>query len=345
MKKIWIKDFDLTEITEYLPKKTELVSNFNEISLGRDNNFVFHPYSISNDTPIYVAEIEKETTFAPTINNSFYFPTSGKTISKSNYINQIEKAKEQLQISNSQKVVISRYLDFNFSFSNEMKRIFFSSLCLNYPNAFCFMVELSDNEFWVGATPEKLLNLKPNLNFTIDSLAGTISEKDYLSKAWTNKEFDEQSFVTQHISSQLKELQIEYKLGNTKPVKAGNLYHLKTEIKGKLNSTNQLHKLITSLHPTPAVCGLPVENAKKIITRVENYNRSYYTGFLGFIHQNFTTQLVVNLRSLQVKNKTTRLYAGGGITSDSNPENEWLETENKFQTLLSILHQNNATFQ
>jgi isochorismate synthase len=48
-----------------------------------------------------------------------------------------------------------------------------------------------------------------------------------------------------------------------------------------LNKKSTLKTLIRALHPTPAVCGLPRGYAKKFILENEQYDRSFYTGFLG----------------------------------------------------------------
>ena len=40
---------------------------------------------------------------------------------------------------------------------------------------------------------------------------------------------------------------------------------------------------------------------------------------------------------MQIKNNQVYLYIGGGITKDSIPEKEWLETVNKSMTMKKIL--------
>jgi isochorismate synthase len=49
------------------------------------------------------------------------------------------------------------------------------------------------------------------------------------------------------------------------------------------------------------------------------------------------SELFVNLRCMQLKNKQALVYVGGGVTKDSNPELEWEETVNKTQTMMSVL--------
>ncbi len=94
------------------------------------------------------------------------------------------------------------------------------------------------------------------------------------------------------------------------------------------------------MHPTPAVCGIPLDSAKQFIKQTEGYDRKYYTGFLGPCNVNGKTNLFVNLRCAELFANNINLYIGGGITKDSIPEKEWEETELKSKTLLSVLEDN-----
>ena len=112
------------------------------------------------------------------------------------------------------------------------------------------------------------------------------------------------------------------------------------------------------MHPTPAICGFPKEAAKQFIQENENYNREYYTGFLGEINFLETTNrnsnkrnvennaytavkkvsnIFVNLRCMQIIDQIAIIYVGGGITKDSIPQAEWEETVNKTFTIKNCL--------
>jgi len=95
------------------------------------------------------------------------------------------------------------------------------------------------------------------------------------------------------------------------------------------------------LHPTPAVCGLPKNEAKSFILENENYDRKYYTGFLGELNSDVnginTSSLYVNLRCMEIAKDEAIIYVGGGITKDSIPEKEWEETVRKTATMKKVL--------
>ena len=94
--------------------------------------------------------------------------------------------------------------------------------------------------------------------------------------------------------------------------------------------------LALSLHPTPAVGGLPRQAAVEYILKNEGYDRSFYTGFFG-VTRNNEANFWVNLRCMQLFKNGLVLYAGGGITAASSPQLECEETCNKLQTLTSII--------
>ena len=100
---------------------------------------------------------------------------------------------------------------------------------------------------------------------------------------------------------------------------AGELAHLRTDIRFALPSTGMLGSLLRALHPTPAVCGLPKDEAFRFIGAHEGYDRSYYAGFLGRLSPGGHTALYVNLRCMACSGETGafRLYAGGGLLPES----------------------------
>ena len=103
-----------------------------------------------------------------------------------------------------------------------------------------------------------------------------------------------------------------------------------------------MQEIVRLLHPTPAVCGFPKEEAKVFILENEQYDRRYYTGFLGELNQSdvngvLNSDLFVNLRSMEIEGSNANIYIGCGITKDSIPEKEWEESVNKSQTMKRVL--------
>jgi len=186
----------------------------------------------------------------------------------------------------------------------------------------------------MGATPEQLVKINQS-QFETVALAGTQLYSENV--IWATKEIEEQQFVTDYIVTKVKDKVNNLTITDAKTVKAGNLVHLKSFISGELTPGFQANDLIKTLHPTPAVCGLPKEKAIDFILKSEGYNRKYYAGFLGEYNKDNQTDLFVNLRCLEVENDVVNIYVGCGITKDSNPEKEFIETENKSMTMRNVL--------
>jgi isochorismate synthase len=188
---------------------------------------------------------------------------------------------------------------------------------------------------WMGATPELLCKVK-NTHFSTMSLAGTQKVIEHEKVYWTEKEKVEQQLVTDYIVNELKLEVKNLKISNPSDVKAGHLWHIKTDIEGEITNKDSLKRIVKKLHPTPAVCGISKEKAKEFIFNNENYNRAFYTGYLGEINVNQSSDLYVNLRCMQVSENEISIYVGGGITHDSLPEKEWEETVAKANTMKNV---------
>ena len=152
---------------------------------------------------------------------------------------------------------------------------------------------------------------------------------------------EEQALVERYIISCFKKIRLrEFEEHGPKTVVAGNLLHLKSEFKVDMVSTNfrQLGSVMLQLlHPTSAVCGVPLESSLDFLNAHEGYNRQFYSGYLGPVNFQNNIDIFVNLRCAQLLADKVILYAGAGVTGDSIPEDEWEETEMKLNTLLKIL--------
>jgi isochorismate synthase len=162
---------------------------------------------------------------------------------------------------------------------------------------------------------------------------------------WSQKEIEEQAYVSRYIIECFKKIRLrEYIEIGPKTVLAGNLMHLKTEYVVETTQVDYpglISTMLGLLHPTSAVCGTPKEAAKSWIKSVEKHDRSLYSGYLGPVNIDQETHLFVNLRTVRLEPILDQIkatyFAGCGITEESSPEKEWLETEMKCQTLQRVL--------
>lgn len=174
------------------------------------------------------------------------------------------------------------------------------------------------------------------------ALAGTQLFNEEKEAVWETKEREEQQFVTDYILSELHGHVDNILTTEPYTFRAGNIVHIKTDISATLKGYESLEDIINTLHPTPAVCGLPKADAKAFLLEHEGYNREFYSGYLGEINTDLATgqpktDLFVNLRCMKIDDAIANLYIGCGITKDSNPEKEFFETVNKSMTMRKVL--------
>jgi menaquinone-specific isochorismate synthase len=91
------------------------------------------------------------------------------------------------------------------------------------------------------------------------------------------------------------------------------------------------------LHPTPAVCGTPLNEAREAISKIENFERGLYAGVIGWFDAKGDGELVVGIRSALIDGCKARLYTGSGIVKGSDPNSERRETDIKLQAMLQNL--------
>ncbi len=251
----------------------------------------------------------------------------------------VKKAIQNINSGLTEKIVVSRKESISInSFDIELA---FKKMLSVYKSAFKYCFFHPKIGLWIGATPEQFLKTENNTLKTV-ALAGTRLVNQ--NEIWGGKEVNEQQYVTDFIVSNIKEYTNSINVSKPYTVTAGNIQHIKTDISATLKSLDDLELIVKKMHPTPAVCGLPKETSKDFIIKNENYSRKYYAGFLGELNfcfesnQPLFSDLFVNLRCMEIEDKTADIYVGCGITKDSNPEQEFIETKNKSVTMKSILN-------
>lgn len=255
----------------------------------------------------------------------------------------VKKCIDQIEAGSFEKIVPSRAKQVDLKDTFDVIGAF-QKLCLAYPNAMVSFIHTPEAGAWIGASPELLVSVENKTNFKTVALAGTKMFEDGINLkqvAWTQKEIEEQALVSRYIINNFKKIRLrEFEEHGPKTVVAGNLMHLKTEFTVDMKATNfpQLGSVMLNLlHPTSAVCGMPLEPSLEFLQQHEGYDREFYSGYLGPVNVDNNIYLFVNLRCMQLLKGQALVYAGAGVTSDSVPETEWEETEMKLNTLLKVI--------
>ena len=264
-------------------------------------------------------------------------PFVSEETDKERYTQAFERFITPLQKKHFQKLVLSRsstkHINDDFS-----PLAAFVRACNNYPRMMIYLCHTTVSGTWVGSTPEILLSGHGKEWHTV-ALAGTMPmQNEVMPMDWDKKNQDEQGYVADYIRRIIKKFGNKMNEKGPYTARAGQLVHLKTDFYFLLKNTDNIGNLLQELHPTPAVCGLPKEDAFRFILENEGYDRSYYSGFIGWLDTEGHTDLYVNLRCMEIKPGETTLYAGGGILASSEIESEWTETGDKMNTMKSILY-------
>jgi len=256
---------------------------------------------------------------------------STENITREAYQEIVSAALEEIQQFMLSKVVLSRRLFWECPRANP--ELTFEKLLENYPSCTVFALKHPQHGAWMGASPEVLIESSEH-GYRSMSLAGTRLEG---SLHWGEKEIEEQSFVTKQVYKSLKAFGGKISRDQRRTFNAGPVDHLLTWVNTD-NATLNPKAAAEELHPTPAICGTPLDKAQQLIQKLEGYDRGLYAGYLGIFQDR--VHAAVLLRTMQWFSNGVQFYAGGGITKDSVPLDEWMETEHKISALKELIQQN-----
>ncbi|OOF68754.1 isochorismate synthase MenF [Rodentibacter caecimuris] len=199
---------------------------------------------------------------------------------------------------------------------------------------------------FVGSTPERLF-ARTHQYLHTEALAGTAlmsQDKTYNKQQadWLlndEKNRIENQLVAEDILQNIQPLIEQVHIGEVEIKPLRKVQHLLRKIQATLRQPYQDSALLQAIHPTAAVCGLPQQQAKKLLPTIETFDRSWYAGTLGIMSLN-QAEFCVTIRSAFIELNRVRIFAGAGIVKGSIPSDEWLEIERKASGLISLLEQN-----
>lgn len=313
--------------------------------LDARRGFVIAPFCEDDTHPVVVIEGGREFETAlpdpgddlPTVGMCSPDDESYRRVSEA-YASEFARFKEALTGGCFPKLVLARREEIP-SVADFSAVDTFLKACRTYPDAFVYLCRTPLTGMWLGSSPEILLS-GDDARWQVVALAGTMAWGEGPLpevEAWSGKNRREQRCVADYIDGVLRGESILPQRSATRTVRAGRLVHLKTDFYFDKNPRLRIGRLLERLHPTPAVCGLPKEEARRFILREEVCGRGYYSGFVGWIDPERRTDLYVNLRCMELGGDCLRLYAGGGLLPESECGEEWRETENKLRTMKRVL--------
>ena len=225
-----------------------------------------------------------------------------------------------------------------FQLKNKLNIIqILNKLRLSQANACRYLWKRNKENIIFGASPEKLFSLKEKV-LQLEAIAGT--EKigfDMDTFLRSDKNLREHNFVINYLIENLKFLNIRnYKKGEIKVKKFGNIAHLCTLISAEVNKICPF-VLLEKLHPSPAVCGFPKEKALDYLDSLENFDRGNYASPFGWVDVEGNADFRVALRGARILNGEIEFIAGSGLVKGSICEKEIDEIKLKLASLANLI--------
>jgi len=273
---------------------------------------------------------------------------------------QLQSIKSQLQSKKVNKIVLARQVNYEFAYQLKVKQLI-QTLLKTYPDCTIIMLK-SAHSYLIACSPEQLVKVSEQKVYC-DTVGGTLNNNH--SEIQNSKLKHEHIIIRQHIHDILQQSCQQIIFSEQPTIKNYlHLSHLYTRFSATAKEPTSVLQMAASLHPTPAVCGIPIKQAKNWIIENETFNRGLYSGFSGWLDAFAEGEMNVILRCaiLEPEAKQTTvdttgdttgekatfkatLFAGAGIVKGSIDEDEWQETELKFKMLLNSIqqvHQPNA---
>lgn len=249
----------------------------------------------------------------------------------------VGSAVERIRDGDLGKVVLARDLTGHLPEGGDLRRVLVD-LALGYPDTWTFAVD-----GLIGSSPETLVRVKDGV-VTARVLAGSTgrgadADADHaaaVSLATSQKDLDEHRFAVQSVLAALRSHSRGLAASELPfTLKLPNLWHLASDVEGRLTDGSTALDLVCELHPTAAVAGTPREAALAVIRELEPFDRRRFAGPVGWVDGNGDGKWAIALRSAEVaEDGTISAFAGAGIVADSDPDQELAETKLKFRPVV-----------
>lgn len=115
------------------------------------------------------------------------------------------------------------------------------------------------------------------------------------------------------------------------------VFHLVSTVQGKLEEKKSVIDLLRASFPGGSITGAPKIRAMEVIEELEPVRRGVYCGSIGYMAFNGDADFNIVIRTLVFTRDRIVFQVGGGITIDSDPNSEYIETLDKAKALVRAL--------
>ena len=257
----------------------------------------------------------------------------------------VRRAKEYIVAGDIMQVVLSQRISKPFAAS---PLALYRALRTLNPSPYMFYFDFGDFHV-VGASPEILVRLEEEtgkMKLTLRPIAGTrrrgasVEEDEALAVELLA---DEQERAEQQMLLDLGRNDVG-RVAKTGTVRVterfaierySHVMHIVSNVEGELKDDEGALGVLRATFPAGTVSGAPKVRAMEIIDELEPTKRGIYAGAVGYLGFNRDMDLAIAIRTAVIKDGRLYVQAGAGIVADSDPDAEWIETQNKARALLS----------
>jgi len=247
----------------------------------------------------------------------------------------VKAALEKVEEGNIHKLVLARQIHVENEAGWNVGAVL-KNLESRFGDCWIYFVRGEGGSCFLGATPEVLCQVKGR-QLKTEALAGTGSVGEEVSLLHSEKDLREHRWVVEGIQKALEPFSEAVEVAPSTGIRQlPNVLHLHTPICAVLREGVSPMQVARAMHPSPAVAGIPKEEAMVFLREKEPFPRGCYAGALGWGNEEELSMFVA-LRSAKMYAKRAELFVGAGIVEGSCEESEWKETEEKAQALLHAL--------
>lgn len=296
----------------------------------------------------YIQKIIKQITFGKQKSvhkKEFDKPEINQRVTRSEYINAVEKIKNHIQKGDVYEV------NYCFEYYGENADISAMEIFLNLKSKskapFSGFYKFED-KYIISASPERFLK-KNKLEIYSRPMKGTIkksgNDNDYVSKIQLETDEKERAENTMIVDLVRNDLSRIAQKGSVhvpefcKVYPFEHVFQMISTVKGELRQEIHIPEILKALFPAGSMTGAPKISALKIIEQNEKTKRGAYSGNLGYIDPNKNFDFNVIIRSLLYNqtNKYVSLMVGSAITNKSDPSKEYEECLLKAEAIIHLI--------
>jgi anthranilate synthase component I len=302
-----------------------------------------HYYTLGRDDRLkQVASLLRGS--APRERGGLTAPTAAKpTVEKERFKAMVETAKRHITVGDIFQVVLAKRYDFEIE--GDLS-IFYEALSEINPSPYMYFLKFGDRRI-VGSSPEMLVRVE-NRQVETFPIAGT---RPHLADSRANAKLTKEMLAdpkekAEHVmlvDLARNDVGRVAKYGSVKVPELltvqqfSHVQHIVSRVVGTLRPEFDSFDAMRAMFPAGTVSGAPKPRAMEIIDELEPVRRGPYAGALGYFSFNGNADFAITIRTLVARGTKCSIQSGAGIVADSDPENEWHETESKAAGLMKAV--------